>query len=179
MGESLFASVNLCILLTGDFEILKFNDLNIMEESNKSRFYTDKPKGTDRTTCVPTAEIKCTSTTSFQSVDLHSKLKTERPDSPSKYSDLGIVSDTEEDNEPLYPSNFPLRKGNFYDVGDDERDIRDDGFNEQFSFDAVTDSEALDESRDRDFDPERHERFLNDFFNQQAIKMHSIRSEKK
>jgi len=126
-------------------------------------------------TAISTETKKCLSTK--QAMDLQSNLS--RPESPSKYSDLGLTSETEEDDESMYPSNFPLRKGNFYDVADDERAIRDDGFNEQFSFDAMTDSEALDESRDRDFDPERNDRFLNDFFNKKASTMQSIRSGKK
>ena len=100
--------------------------------------------------------------------------------SPVAKNDEDIIFTDEplDEEEALYPPNFPLRKGNFYDVSIDSSDPGLDF--EHSSFDALTDSEP----HDGQFSPQglglgngarKNEQFLDDFFHKQAEKFQNIR----
>lgn len=90
------------------------------------------------------------------------------------YEDITFAEEPLDEAEAAYPPNFPLRKGNFYDVSIDSSDPGLDV--EHSSFDALTDSEPHDDL----FSPPSHshrknEQFLDDFFHKQAEKFQKIR----
>eukprot|EP01035_Chromulina_nebulosa_P037937 gene37937-51235_t len=88
--------------------------------------------------------------------------------------DITFADEPLDEAEAAYPPNFPLRKGNFYDVSVDSSDPGLDV--EHSSFDALTDSEPHDDL----FSPPSHsnrknDQFLDDFFHKQAEKFQKIR----
>lgn len=95
----------------------------------------------------------------------------------SNYTDQSLedlnFKGEDEENEPFYPSNFPLRKGNFYDVSEEnDRSLE----LEHSPFDEMTDSENV-EDMNNDHLFSKNEKFLDDFFQKQAAKFRKFRAD--
>lgn len=82
-----------------------------------------------------------------------------------------LARSNDEEDERKYPANFPLRKGNFYDVEDET-----DGEHE--SFESTDDSDIFNHGKGPVV-VAKNDDFLDKFFSKQASKLQTIRLGKK